>query len=261
MYFREDQAGKVYIALYVDDGLILTTSKILLNEILSQMRVNFEITVGDSEYFLGMQVKRDRIKNNIFVNQSMYIENILVRFNLADANSLSMPADSNSKLKASDYNDCDELYVPYREDVGTLLFLAIASRPDIAYAVGIVSRYLDKYDISHWNAVKRIMCYLSKTRNRGILYEKCNEFKLIGYSDSDYAADADTCRSTSGYIFKLSNGSITWSSKRQSTVSLSTTEAEYIAACLAVKEAIWLRKLLFELGHMQHVFTSIIKVQ
>src|SRR5436190_21577392 len=93
------------------------------------------------------------------------------------------------------------------------------------------------------------MRYLSRTKDRGMLYSKCEALSLIGFSDSDFAADVDTRRSTSGYIFKLSNGPVTWMSQRQTIVSLSTTEAEYIAACLTVKESIWIRKLLCELGY------------
>lgn len=249
VYFHENKTGRIMIALYVDDGLILATDKNLLNDILKNICDVFEITIGNSEYFLGMQVKRNREENSIFINQRLYIERMLARFNMIDATPLSIPADPHVKLQAASVEDTIKSTVPYREAVGTLLFLSLVSRPDIAYAVGIVSRYLDRYNNLHWNAVKRIMRYLSHTKNHGILYSKCENLNLIGFSDSDYAADIDTRRSTSGYIFKLSNGPITWTSKRQTVVSLSTAEAEYIAACLTVKDSIWIRKLLSELGH------------
>lgn len=176
---------------------------------------------------------------------------MLARFNMINATPLSIPADPHVKLRAAEVEETSKTAIPYREAVGKLLFLSLVSRPDIAYAVGIVSRYLDKHSDVHWNAVKRILRYLSNTKDLGIMYSNCETFNLIGYSDSDYAADVDTRRSTSGYIFKLSNGPITWTSNRQTVVSLSTAEAEYIAAGLAVKESIWIRKLLYELGYLR----------
>lgn len=255
VYLRINKLGKVIIALYVDDGLILATDEKLINDILKQIKDAFEITIRNSEYFLGMEVKRNRKENSIFISQRLYIERMLMRYNMINAAPSSIPADPHVRLQAASAEERSA--IPYREAVGTLLFLFLISRPDIAYAVGIVSRYLDKYDDQHWNAVKKIMRYLSRTKNLGIMYSKRENLNLIGFSDSDYAADMDTRRSTSGYIFKLANGPITWMSKRQSCVSLSTTEAEYIAACLAVKESIWIRKLLHDVGYINDNPTTI----
>ncbi|KAG5867541.1 hypothetical protein JTB14_003239 [Gonioctena quinquepunctata] len=101
---------------------------------------------------------------------------------------------------------------------------------------------------THWNAVKRIIRYLNATSELGIHYSKEEQLQLSGFSDSDYASDKDTRKSTTGYIFKLCNGAVTWSSKRQHAVTLSTTEAEYVAACQATKEAIWIRRLMNDIG-------------
>jgi len=120
------------------------------------------------------------------------------------------------------------------------MFTANGSRPDIAFSVGVASRYFDKYDETHWNAIKRTFKYLKETEHYGIMYTKINAPNILkGYSDSDFASDTDTKKSTTGYIFKLSNGPVTWNSQRQSTVSLSTTEAEYIAASCA---AGWMKR-------------------
>lgn len=110
---------------------------------------------------------------------------------------------------------------------------------------------MHKRDVSHWHAVQRIFKYLKETRDYGILYQNSsnNKCNLIGYSDSDFASDLDTRRSTSGYIFLLTNGPVTWRSRRQNVVSLNTTEAEYIAASLASKEVLWLRKFLSDIGY------------
>lgn len=116
------------------------------------------------------------------------------------------------------------------------------------YAVSNVSRYLDCHDKSHWNAVKKILKYLKNTNHYGIHLKKEGSLILVGYSDADYANDIGSRRSTTGYIFMLSGGPVTWCSKRQQSVALSTTEAEYMAASDTTKEAIWLRNLLKDIG-------------
>lgn len=168
---------------------------------------------------------------------------------MIDAKTVSVPADPHSHLQpVKDEDDC-KVKVPFREAVGSLMFLAVVSRPDIAFAVNVVSRYLSSYDSSHWEAVKRIIRYLKGTVNVGIKYENGGSaLKLSGYSDADFASDVGTCRSTTGYVFTLAGGPVTWSSQRQKFVTLSTTEAEYVAAASAAKEAIWLKKLLNDIG-------------
>ena len=133
------------------------------------------------------------------------------------------------------------------------MFAAIVSRPDIMYAVTVVSRFLANPSKEHWTAVKKIIKYLKNTMNHGIMFDgKYDDLKLVGYSDSDYAGDPDSRKSTSGYLFKLANGPVTWMSRRQPVVALSTTEAEYIAASDATREAVWLSRLLSSVG-VEHV--------
>lgn len=129
------------------------------------------------------------------------------------------------------------------------MFRAVVTRPDIAYSVNSVSKFLSNHNESHWQAVKRIYRYLVGTTKVGVMYKSGgSNSELQGFSDSDFASDVETRRSTTGYAFCLSNGIVTWSSQRQKLVTLSTTEAEYVAAAAAAKEAIWLRKLLNDLG-------------
>lgn len=123
----------------------------------------------------------------------------------------------------------------YRQAVGCLTFVAITARPDIVFAVNVASRFQNKPTQAHWNAVKRIIQYLKQTVNYCISYEFGKNINLAGYSDTDYAEDADTRRSTTGYVFLLNGSAITWSSRRQSSVSLSTTEAEFVAGSSATR--------------------------
>jgi len=146
-------------------------------------------------------------------------------------------------------DELDVSSIPYREAVGSLMFLAVISRPDIAFTVNVLSRFLNKYNRNHWNAVKRVFKYLIGTAELGITYKSGgNNFVLEGYSDADFASDIDTRRSTTGYVFMLAYSPITWSLQRQKSVTLSTTEAEYVAAAAAAKEAVWLRKLINDIG-------------
>ncbi|XP_037826813.1 secreted RxLR effector protein 161-like [Lucilia sericata] len=162
---------------------------------------------------------------------------------MQDAKPMSTPAeyvqttsDASNKVK-----------FPYREAVGSLMYLAIATRPDIAFAVSYASRFMDSYNEEHIAVIKRIFKYLIGTIDEGIIFAKTDDLFLNCYSDSDYAGDTETRHSTSGYVLMLSGGTISWSSRKQQTIALSTTEAEYIAACESVKELIWVQRLLNDL--------------
>ena len=150
--------------------------------------------------------------------------------------------------------------VPYQSAVGSLMYAMVATRPDIAFAVGNVSQFMANPGKAHWGAVKHIFRYLRGTTNDGLEFSGSNGgqlSKLVGYSDADWAGNLDDRRSTTGYTFILGGASISWSSKRQPTVALSTTEAEYMASTQTTKEAVWLCKFLGDLGYKQSSPTAI----
>jgi hypothetical protein len=131
--------------------------------------------------------------------------------------------------------------------VGILNYL-ITTRPDISYFVIVLSQFMAKPHESHWNAAKAILMYLKGTLDYGIKYTDAYNFELTSYSDSDWAGNLDDRRSTTGYVFSIGSGVVSWSSKKQPTVSLSSTEAEYKALCAATCEVVWLRRLLQDVG-------------
>ncbi|KAF8777457.1 Retrovirus-related Pol polyprotein like [Argiope bruennichi] len=142
--------------------------------------------------------------------------------------------------------------VPYRQAVGSLMYLATATRPDLAYAISIVSENLENHRTSDWCAVKRIFKYLRGTVDFGLLYQaKCHPNKLEVYSDADYAGDLKTRRSRTGMVSKFSCGALSWMSQKQKSVVLSTTEAEYVAANESAKELIWLKHLLSDITNLE----------
>ena len=131
--------------------------------------------------------------------------------------------------------------IPYASAIGTLMYVMLCTRPDICYAVGIVSRYQSNPGIGHWIVVKHILKYLRRTRDYMLVYS-CGDLNPIGYTDSDFQSDKDSRKSTSGSIFTLGGGVVVWRSIKQSSIVDSTMEAEYIAACEEAKEFIWLKK-------------------
>ena len=167
----------------------------------------------------------------------------------AEAKTMSTPADINVKLKKNDNVSKHVDTVQYQSVVGSLLYAAMATRPDIAYAVGVLSKFCTNPDEStHLTAARRVLRYLKGTNNYGIKYEKSGNASLTGYSDASWADDLDDRRSTSGNVFLLANGPVSWFSKKQATVSMSTAESEYVALSQAAQKAVWLQRLLEEIG-------------
>ena len=145
----------------------------------------------------------------------------------------------------------------YQSVVGSLMYLATCTRPDIAYAVGMLARFSSKPNQSHWVAVKRVLRYLKGTVNYGLLYG--DDSGVLAYSDADWVGDIDDRKSTSGYMFQIAGGPVSWRSKKQDTVALSTAEAEYVALANAAQECAWMRRLLSELGDSQRGPTNILE--
>ena len=198
-----------------------------------------------------MEITRYK-EGGIHLSQTMYIRKLLEKFKMEECKAASTPVDVNQR--AEEFRDSElNIDFPYREAVGSLIFLCVGTRPDIQYAVGLASRHLESPTNAHVNIVKRILRYLKQTTNYGIRFEADGHNNLLGYSDADYAGDVHTRRSTSGVIFMLNGGPISWESTRQKSVALSTTESKYIAATVAVKELIWLSRLLNGLISTQNI--------
>ncbi len=167
---------------------------------------------------------------------------------MVDAKAVKTPLDPSVVLLANDgYSETTDRGL-YQQLVGSLLYAAICTRPDIAHAVAMCCRFTANPNVAHLTAAKRILRYLWGTSNYGLLYQRHEHEKLIGYSDADWAGDHDTRRSTTGHVLKLTGAAITWLSQRQPVMALSSTEAEYIALSSAAQQAVWLRRLYEELG-------------
>jgi len=239
-----------YIAVFVDDLLMVGPSKANISMIKAKLSERFHMTdLGPCKYYLGMEVTRDRQNRTLKLSQRSYLEKVLRDFGMWDCNKKhDTPIDTHTKLQKAEAE-----YEPkiadikwYQSAVGSLMYAMLGTRPDIAYAVSVVSRFAAKPTQAHKATVTRIFRYLRKTVDYVLVF-KGPLIALTGYSDSDWAGDHDTRKSTSGYVFNVGSAVISWSSKLQSTVALSSCEAEYIGQTNATKEAIWLRRLLNEI--------------
>lgn len=249
-----NKSGKVdlIIALYVDDGLVVARDRNLLAQVISYLRSKFDISIMDPKCFVGIQIYRDRANRKMLINQEYYIKKVVDRFGMAEAKTASTPLDVNQKLNLNGCPDNEEhgvVRVPYKEAIGSLLYTAQATRPDISFAVSFLARFSEKPKLAHWNAVKRVIRYLKEQPDLGIVYQgNGNENELIAFSDSDYGGNLDTRHSTSGYLILFNCGPVIWKSQKQKTIAQSTTEAEFIAAAMCCKEVLWARHLVCELG-------------
>ena len=166
---------------------------------------------------------------------------------MENANSVTTPVSCGSQLVKARDSDKRANQALYPSAVGCLLYPSTRTRPDIAFAVNNVAKYCSDPTEEHWTAVKRILRYGKGTRDLGLLYTNDKPKECVGYSDADWGGDADDHKSTSGYLFQIGTTAVTWRSKKQTCVALSTGEAEYIALSSAIQEAIWLRELTTEL--------------
>jgi hypothetical protein len=254
VYVQRDTArgSVVIIAVYVDD-LVITGHEAQVLAIKSALASKFDMKdLGEVHWLLGIEVER---KRNLYqLSQRKYITDMLEAYGMADCRPVSTPADPHVQLTSDMSPKSDEerramAGVPYRNAVGSLMYVMVGTRPDIAAAVSAVSRYMSDPGPQHWTAVKRILRYLRGTADWALCLGGTDRgVQLSGYCDADWAGDLDERRSTPGYTFSLGRGSISWASKKQPTVALSSTEAEYMAASNAAREAVWLRQLLTELG-------------
>ncbi|KAM7513548.1 hypothetical protein LguiA_003131 [Lonicera macranthoides] len=239
--FEKNHANDMLLVqIYVDDIIFGSTNDNLCKEFSTCMQKKFEMSMmREMNYFLGLQVKQ--CKDGIFVNQEKYVKELLKKFDMEGAKSMSTPMSSTLKLDKDESGKSVDIK-KYRGMIGSLLYLT-ASRPDLAHAVGMVSRYMSNPGKEHWNAVKWVLRYLQGTKSLGIVFErKDGADSVAGFVDSDYTGDLDKRRSTTGYVFTLASGPVSWRSMLQATSALSTTEAEYMALTEASKhERILLR--------------------
>ena len=242
------------MCLYVDDIIYMGSNESIVEEFKLGMMRSFEMTdLGLLHYFLGLEIKQS--SDGVFLCQKKYAEDLLNSFHMMHCKPALTPMNTNEKLQMDDGTEATDAR-RYRGLVGRLIYLP-HTRPYIAFSVGIVSRFMTAPTRHHFGAARRILKYIACTYDYGVWYTWSDSLKLHGFTDSDWAGSIDDRKSTSGNVFLLGSNAITWSSRKQESVALSTTEAEYIAATSTACQAVWLRRMLSDLSMVQKESTTI----
>eukprot|EP00873_Tetraselmis_striata_P041905 jgi/Tetstr1/462169/TSEL_007234.t1 len=244
-----EEGGQLICILVVDvdDMIFAFKDAVWAADFKMALGARFDIKdLGVCAWALGMAVERDWDNAMLKVHQAKYIDDMMHKFNLADAYAVSTPAEVGADVPGSNKPLAAEM--PYQALVGSLLYAMVATRPDIAEAVSKLCRVMAKPEERHWQAAKRVLRYLKGTKTLGLTFSGGKADGLLhGYCDADWAGDVVSRRSTTGFVFMLCGAAVSWKSQLQATVALSTAEAEYMALCAAVCEALFLRELLREL--------------
>nr|AAZ28935.1 polyprotein [Phanerochaete chrysosporium RP-78] len=254
VYLRIDEGSPTFLAVHVDDFSLFAKTREIMDKLKGELSSRFEMTdLGPVRQILGYEVIRERDQRTLMLRQAAYIRKVLDRFNMADSNPVSVPMDPNTRLQKTP--DAPPPDFPYREAVGSLMYAAVGTRPDISYAVQTLSQFCERPSTAHWTALKRVLRYLKGTAEWGIIYKapeaQTTPIEVVGYSDADWGANPDDQKSISGYVFLLGGAPVCWASRKQKSVALSSMEAEYMAGSTAASQALWCRMLLEELGFAQ----------
>ncbi|KAH9802185.1 Integrase catalytic domain-containing protein [Citrus sinensis] len=249
VYKKIQEKFVTFLILYVDDILLIGNDIGVLTTIKSWLAKQFDMKdLGEASYILGIKLLRDRKNKTLALSQAVYIDKILARFSMENSKTGLLPFRHGITFsKDQSPKTSEEIErmrrVPYATAVGSLMYAMLCTRPDICFAVWMVSRYQFNPGPQYWTAVKHIIKYLKRTKNYMLVYSG-DELIPVGYTDSDFKSDRDSRKSTSGYVFALGSGAISWMSVKQSCITDSITKAEYVATSEAAKEAIWLCKFL-----------------
>ena len=244
LFIKRNREGKIIIvSVYVDDLIFTGDDEIMMSEFKSSMLREFDMSdLGRMRFFLGIEVLQK--SDGIYICQRKYSLEVLNRFGMFESNSVSNLIVPGFKAsKDGDGVTVDETY--YKRLVGSLMYLT-ATRPNMMFVICLLSRYMEKPTELHLQAAKRALRYLKGTVNYGIHYKKGGDSELLAFTDSGYALDMEDRKSVSGYVFLMSLGVVSWCSKKQPIVTLSTTKAEFVAAAVCACQAIWMKRILKE---------------
>jgi histone deacetylase 1/2 len=237
----------IFVLIYVDDIIVTSSSDKAISALLHDLNGDFALKdLGDLHYFLGIEVKK--IPNGLLLTQAKYAADLLAKVGMKDCTTTPTPLSSTEKLSLTDgsplgANDITK----YRSIVGALQYLTL-TRPDISFSVNKVCQYLHAPTTAHWTAAKRILRYVQGTIHVGLTFQRSSSSLLSAFSDADWAGCLDDRRSIGGFAIFLGPNLVSWSARKQATVSRSSTEAEYKSLANATTELIWVEAILKELG-------------
>jgi Reverse transcriptase (RNA-dependent DNA polymerase) len=232
--------NNIHILVFVDD-IIIAAEKTVAQGFEQQLMEKLNIkSFHDAHFFLGAEIVRDREKKTLFLTQSAYAQRILEKHGMQNCNHVSTPFDNKTILKST-----EEIYdvEDYQRKLGALQYLAIFTRPDLSFAQSELATYATKPGRQQHEAIKRLLRYLKGTRDYSLFFDGSKDMTPVGYADSDFARAKDQ-KSVTGYTFLMNGATVSYTSRKQSSIAVSTTEAEYVAMATAAREGIWLQRLL-----------------
>ncbi|POM76510.1 Integrase catalytic core protein [Phytophthora palmivora] len=262
LYYLRYHDKLCVLGLYVDDILLVSQDSALSDHIMSKLTERFHIKdLGDARKCLGIWI--DYTTDGITIHQEQTTLDLLAKMGMQECKTAPTPMEVNHHF-FGEHGDPFHDTTLYREAIGSLLWISNCTRPDIATATNCLSRFVSCPTSVHWKGVKRILRYLKGTTNSGLFYKFghgiASKLQTIIYSDANWAGDSSSAKSTSGSVLQINGMTISWSSRKQTTVALSTMEAEYVAACSAVQDCIAIHQLLQELGLMQQTDAVLLRV-
>lgn len=249
IYSFNKNGTRFMISIHVDDLLIAGNDRTKLNELKRKLNDELECKdQGQVSYFLGINIHRDRANRKLYLSQEHYLESLLERFGEVGKPCKTILPSDWKPIAATDEEFAQAKDKPFPALAGSILYAATITRPDIAYAASLLCRFIGKWSLDHWKGAKHLLRYLRGTSDLSLVFDAtAGKRALLGWADADWGGCLDTRRSTTGYVFSTYGGVVSWKSRRQPTVALSTTQAELLASTEAGKEAVWLRQLLADL--------------
>jgi hypothetical protein len=252
--YTKIKGGKfIILVLYVDDILLASSDKCMLHETKGFLSSNFDMKdLGEASYVLGIEIYRDRTKGVLGLSQKAYIEKMLKRFNMDKSKATHVPLAKSDKFSEAqcpkNQLESDEMKdIPYASAVGSLMYAQVCTRPDLAFATGMFGRYQKNPEKVHWVGVRKALRYCQGTKDFMLTYRRSDNLEVVGYTDANFAGCVDSRKSTSGYIYTLAGGAISWKSSKQSLVAASTMQAEFVACYEATGQAVRLKNFIPDL--------------
>jgi hypothetical protein len=257
LWESKQKETKVIVPVFVDDLTLVSKSGARIKELKVALAKAFKIRdLGPTAFLLGVHITRDRANRSLSLSQRQYIIDLLTRFGMDTCAPVTTPMEPGLKLTkdmcpTTPAEIQEMLGVPYLNAVGALNYLAVATRPDIAYAVHKLARFNSNPGMAHWKAVKHLFRYLQGSKDLKLTYapDPSSTSLFTTFTDADFAGDRDNGKSTNGYIVKIGTGAVSWAAKLQGNIARSSTEAEFYGASFAGTEIKWMQELLRELGY------------
>src|SRR6187399_3171111 len=254
IYKKVSGSSIAFLILYMDDILLMGNDIEFLDSVKGYLNKSFSMKdLGEAAFILGIKIYRDRSRRLIGLSQSTYLDKILKKFNMDQSKKGFLPVLQGIRLSTAQSpttaEDREKMSViPYASAIGSIMYAMLCTRPDVNLAISLVGRYQSDPGMEHWTAVKNILKHLKSTKDMFIVYGGDEELVVKGYVDASFDTDLDDSKSQTGYVYILTGGAVSWCSCKQSVVVHSKREAEYIAACEAAQEGVWMKEFFTDLG-------------